>query len=137
MREKPLLFIPACLPKAGKPAGRYKTVFGNFIKQNDTTMKSIKVQYTVQPGYVEQNKVNIKAVMDYLQANPIEGMFYACYQLEDGSSFMHINIAKDDETMSKLNEVEAFTKFRMGLKASNPISPPKSENISLVGMSWK
>lgn len=100
-------------------------------------MKSVKVQYTVIPEFVEQNKSNIKAVMNYLRENPIEGMYYSCCQLEDSNSFMHINIARDEETMSKLNDVEAFGKFRMELKASQPINPPKSENLNLVGSSWE
>ena len=98
-------------------------------------MKAVRVQYTVRSDFIEQNKKNISAVMDSLKANPIEGMLYSTYQLEDGNSFMHVNVAKDDETMSRLNYVEAFTNFRMQLKASNPISPPKSEKLSFVGAS--
>ncbi len=100
-------------------------------------MKTVRVQYTVQQAFVEQNKKNIQAVMDVLKENPIEGMYYSSYQLADGNSFMHVNMAKDDETMSKLNEVETFTRFRMQLKASNPTNPPKAEVLSLVGTSWE
>ncbi len=100
-------------------------------------MKAIKVQYTVKPEFVDRNKENIKAVMDSLQAEPIEGMYYSTYRLEDGSSFMHINIAINDEVMSKLNEVEAFKNFRMALKGSEPLSPPKAEKLEFVGFSWK
>jgi len=99
-------------------------------------MKTVRVIYTVQPEYIEQNKINIQAVMNSLNANPIEGMYYSTYQLSDGVSFMHLNVAKDAETMSKLNAVDAFNNFRMQLKASNPVHPPKGEDISLVGSSW-
>jgi hypothetical protein len=98
-------------------------------------MKAVRVQYTVKPEYVAQNIKNIKAVMDAIQANPIEGMYYSTYQLPDGVSFMHLNIAVDGETMNKLNDVEAFTIFRTGLKASEPVSPPKAEDLEFVGSS--
>lgn len=98
-------------------------------------MKAVRVQYTVKPEYIEQNKKNIRAVMDAIKANPIEGMFYSTYQLPDGVSFMHLNFATDGETMNRLNAVEAFTAFRMALKASEPVSPPKSEELEFVGSS--
>ncbi len=95
-------------------------------------MKAIKVQYTTKPEYVETNKKNIKAVMDELERNPIAGMWYKAFLLEDGQTFMHLNISKDEETMSKLNDVEQFTNFRKELKASQPPSPPKSEKLTLI-----
>ena len=100
-------------------------------------MKLIRVQYRVKPEYVEQNKANIQRVMDAIKANPIEGMQYASFTLEDGQTFVHINMAKDDETMSKLNDVTEFTEFRMALKSSQPVSPPKSEALNLVGAGFK
>lgn len=99
-------------------------------------MKSVKVTYQVKPEFVEQNKKNIQVVMDYLKVNPIEGMYYSSYQLDDEGSFMHINFALDDETMNKLNDVEAFVDFRMQLKASDPVESPKAQKIEFVGAGW-
>jgi len=95
-------------------------------------MKAVKVQYTVKPEYVETNKKNIKAVMDKLKSNPVEGMWYKAFLLEDGQSFMHINISDNQETMDKINEVEEFNIFRKELKESDPVSPPKLENIEMM-----
>ncbi len=96
-------------------------------------MKAVKVQYTVQPEYAEENKKNIQKVMEAIKANPIPGMQYSSYtDKDDPNTFIHINMAKDDETMSKLNEVEEFTAFRMALKASKPVSPPKQTTLNLV-----
>lgn len=100
-------------------------------------MKAVRVQYTVQPEYVEQNKKNIQAVMQALKAKPVDGMYYSTYQMADGVSFMHLNVAKDEETMSKLNDVAAFKQFRTELKASHPVSPPKGEDVTLVGAGWE
>ena len=96
-------------------------------------MKAVKVQYTVQPEYVEQNKANIQKVMDHLKANPVDGMYYSSHLLDDGQTFVHINIARNEEAMGGLSKVEAFNEFRMALKASNPVSPPKQENLNVVG----
>ncbi len=96
-------------------------------------MKAVKVQYTVNPNFIEENKNNIKRVMEALRANPIEGMKYASFT--DGSednTFVHINMAKDEETMSKLNDLEEFIEFRKALKASKPLKPPKQTTLMLV-----
>lgn len=100
-------------------------------------MKAVKVEYTVKPEFVEQNKANIQKVMNAIKANPIEGMQYSSFMLDDGQSFVHINMAKDDASMSKLNEVEEFTAFRMALKASEPINPPKSFSLNLVASGFE
>ncbi len=100
-------------------------------------MKAVQVQYTVQPEYVEKNKDNIQKVMEALKANPIAGMLYSSYILDDEQTFVHINIAKDSETMSKLNDLPEFKEFRMGLKASNPVSPPKPTNLNSVGAGFE
>ncbi len=100
-------------------------------------MKGVRVQYEVKPDYVETNRKNIQAVMDEIKANPIEGMYYSAYQIEGTNCFMHVNFSKDEETMSKINNVKAFGAFRMALKASEPVSPPNSESIDLIGAGYK
>ena len=95
-------------------------------------MKAVKVQYTVKPEYVEENKANIARVMDALRANPISGLQYASFTLDDGNSFVHINMARDQDTMSRLSKMKEFEDFRSALKASGPLSPPKSDSLTLV-----
>jgi quinol monooxygenase YgiN len=100
-------------------------------------MKAVKVQYTVQPEYAEQNKRNVEKVMAHLRQNPIEGMQYSTFtDQDDPNTFIHINFAKDAETLSKLSEVAAFNEFRMALKASGPVSPPKQTTLNLVDMAF-
>ena len=95
-------------------------------------MKAVKVTYTVKPEYVDQNKANIRKVMEAIRTNPIPGMRYASFTLDDGRTFVHINMAKDEETLARLGELKEFEEFRMALVASEPISPPDSENLNLV-----
>ena len=96
-------------------------------------MKAVKVQYTVKPEYVDQNKANIQNVMEALRSRPITGMWYAAFTLDDGETFVHIGMAKDQDTMDKLDEQKEFEEFREALMASGFISPPASENLNLVG----
>jgi hypothetical protein len=100
-------------------------------------MKAVQVRYVVQPEYAEQNKVNIRNVMDALKANPIDGMYYATFTLEDGRTFVHINIARDEETLSKLKNMKEFQEFRLALKASNPVSPPSQTNLNPVAVGFE
>ena len=99
-------------------------------------MKAIRVQYKVQESYVNQNKVNIKAVMDELISKNIQGINYSSYYLGDGN-FMHLNISKDELALAKFNTVESFIEFRTQLKASGPVIPPKSEDIEVVGANFE
>lgn len=101
-------------------------------------MKAVKVEYTVRPEFVEENKRNIQRVMDALKANPIQGMKYSTYtDAENPTTFIHINFANDAETMGKLSELQEFTEFRMALKASQPISPPKQTKLDLVAAGFE
>ena len=95
-------------------------------------MIAVKVQYTVKPEYVDQNKANIRKVMAAIRANPIPGLQYASFILNDGQTFVHINMAKDQETLSKVGGLSEFEEFRVALVASGPISPPASETLTLV-----
>ena len=100
-------------------------------------MKAVKVQYVVKPEYADQNKANIRKVMDKLKSEPIEGMLYSSYTLDDGQTFVHINICKDEETMNKLNDVPEFSEFRKALKDSEPIEPPQSTNLIQVAAGFE
>ena len=64
-------------------------------------MKAVKVQYTVKPEYLDQNKRNIEKVMKAIRSNPIDGMNYSSFILDDGFTFVHINMARDQETLSR------------------------------------
>ena len=100
-------------------------------------MNAVKVQYTVKPDYVEENKANIRKVMNALKNNPIEGMLYSSYTLDDGQTFVHINIAKDEATIAKINSLQEFVEFRTTLKASGPVSPPESTKLNLVSAAFE
>jgi hypothetical protein len=96
-------------------------------------MKAIKVEYQVKESYVEQNKGNIKKVMDAMKSQNINSMVYSSYYLGDGR-FMHLNIT-NTENFGELNELQEFKDFQNALKASEPIEKPKATDLELVGIS--
>ena len=100
-------------------------------------MKAVQVRYKVKPEYVEQNKANIRRVMDRLKESPVEGMSYSSHTLDDGQTFVHINIAKDQETLARLNQIEEFQSFRSSLLASKPIEPPTQTPMNPVGVGFE
>ena len=95
-------------------------------------MPAVQVRYTVREEFAAENKANITAVMDALKARPIEGLNYAAYVLEDGQTFVHMNLSRDQETLDRFTAMEEFKAFQAALGASNPISPPKPEPMTLV-----
>lgn len=97
-------------------------------------MRAIKVQYTVKSNFVEENKRNIRKVMAILTANPIKGMQYSSFTSEENpNTFIHFNMAIDDDTMGKINGLQEFKDFQQALKKSQPIAPPKATKLQLVG----
>ena len=99
-------------------------------------MKAVEVRYRVRPEYVEQNKANVRRVMEALRARPIEGMLYSTYTIDHGSTFVHINIARDAETLGRLSEVAEFREFQAALKESKPMEPPVASELNLVAASF-
>ena len=100
-------------------------------------MKAVQVKYKVTAEFAEQNKANIRKVMEALRNNPIDGMLYSSYILDDGQTFVHINIARSGEVLAKLNDLPEFGEFRKALKESGPIEPPKPTDLEPVGAGFE
>ena len=100
-------------------------------------MKSVKVQYTVKTEYADTNKDNIRQVMTDLQelANP--GIKYSSFILEDGKTFIHFGMYADQEALELVNNLPSFQSFREQLKASQPETPPKGDDLTLVDASYE
>lgn len=99
-------------------------------------MKTVRVQYKVKPEYSETNKTNIANVMSDLRKMNDDGIKYSTFLSDDGQTFMHFAMFRDDDGQKKLNDLESFKKFGAELKASGPLEPPKPENLSLVDSSY-
>jgi hypothetical protein len=98
-------------------------------------MKIIKVTYTVQQEYAEQNKLNIQSVMSDLQKLNAPGINYHACLGADGKTFIHTAFFETDDDQKTLNELSSFKHFQEQLKASAPETPPKPEALTLVASS--
>jgi len=99
-------------------------------------MNSVKVQYTVKADYVETNKKNIARVMDDLREINSPDIKYTAFLLDDGKTFVHFVMRANEEAAGILSNLEAFKDFQQQLRNSEPESPPKAENLMLVGTHW-
>jgi hypothetical protein len=86
------------------------------FNQREIVMRAVRVQYTVQPGFAEENKSNIRKVMNAIRFNPVPGMQYASFVLADGVTFVHINMASDSDTMDKHQRCQGVSRLPSGAK---------------------
>ena len=105
-------------------------------RQSLRFMQVITVTYTVKPEFVAENQANIQRVMESLCANPIDGVHYVAFMKEDGQTFVHINMVRDDQSLNQFTELEEFKAFQQALRNSGPLSPPTREDLALVGAGY-
>lgn len=98
-------------------------------------MRVTRIQYTVKPEYAETNAANIEKVMAALRDQPIDGLRYSAFRRPDGNTFVHLVLAKDEETQGRISELPEFQEFQQALIASGPTSPPVPEPWDLVATS--
>jgi len=94
-------------------------------------VKVTRVQYTVRPEYVEQNKRNIEAVMRELRAIGNDEVKYAVYLQQDGRTFMHLVHQNTAEAEQYPTSLESFKSFQTQLRANLEV-PAKVEAFTLV-----
>ena len=94
-------------------------------------MKVTRVQYTVQQGFVEQNKKNIEAVMRELRATGNRDVQYAVYLQDDGKTFMHVVHYSATGAADLPASLQAFRHFQSELKQNLEIAP-QLETFTLV-----
>jgi hypothetical protein len=99
-------------------------------------MKIVNVTYITSPAFAEQNKANIKAVMDALQKMNPEGIRYFATVAADGKTFTHVAFFRNDEDQKVLGALPEFAHFQAALRGSSPESPPKQELPEWVGSSY-
>jgi hypothetical protein len=97
-------------------------------------MKAIKVEYTVREDYVKTNKENIKEVMNELRDLKAPVKYFVSIK-ENGKTFVHIAISRDEESSNIISNLKAFKKFREQLQTGTE-SQPNSENLEIVNSSF-
>jgi hypothetical protein len=98
-------------------------------------MRAIKVEYIVKPEYVATNKANIQKVIDELKNLGDTGTLYSAYLKEDGVSFVHFAIYRDEENV--IPTLDAFKAFSTQLKAEGLAGgAPEAVKLEMVAKSF-
>ena len=98
-------------------------------------MRAVKVEYTVKPEYVATNKANIQKVMDELRSLGNTGILYSTYLKEDGVSFVHFSIHREEENI--IPSLPAFKVFSTQLKAEGLVGEaPKALKLEMIAKSF-
>lgn len=99
-------------------------------------MKAIKVQYTVREDFVETNKQNIAAVMAELRSKGNVGVMYSAYIMEDGVTFVHFVIQRDEAAAEVVPSMESFKKFQADLQTGVTVKP-EAVTLDPIGASFE
>lgn len=98
-------------------------------------MITVKVSYTVNPGYVAQNKENISRFLDDFKQMDAAGFRYQVYQLEDQVTFLHFSMYRDEAIQQVVLNVPSFKAFQQQRDESGLNDSHKVEVLNLVGAS--
>ena len=98
-------------------------------------MKVVKVVYTANAAFAQQNQKNIQSVMANLRKLNSPGINYHCCLSPDGKTFIHTSFFQSDDDRKTLNELPSFIYFQEQLKSAGFEDPPKQEFLTLVGSS--
>jgi hypothetical protein len=96
-------------------------------------MISVIVTYTVKPEFVEQNKQHIQQFLKDFKALDTSSFVYSVYTKEDGLTFVHHSIYKDETIQTEVLNVPSFKEFQRLRDESGLNGTHKVEVLSLVG----
>lgn len=97
-------------------------------------MISVKVTYTVKPGFATTNKQNIQQFMDDFKTLGND-FRYTVLTAEDGKTFIHLSQYKDETIQKKLLETPSFKSFQQQRDDSGLEVNPQIEVLTLIGSS--
>jgi hypothetical protein len=100
-------------------------------------MKIVKVNYTVDPGFVATNQENVKKFIKDIEALNNPAIRYISYLGSDGKTFTHIATFDNDEAQKQFLDLPSFKSFQQQRNASGLEAAENLEIISLVAASYK
>ena len=95
-------------------------------------MRNVMVRYKVKSDRVEENRDFVVRMFDALNAARPEGLRYACFQLPDGVSFVHIASIDDANGHDPLREFQPFKEFVADIRERCD-EPPNPTPLTPVG----
>lgn len=96
-------------------------------------MITVKVTYTVQPGFVAQNRQNIGVFLDDFKKLDTKQFSYDVYTKGDSKTFVHLSVYNSKEAQTELLNVESFKLFQQKRDESGLEGEPAVEVLEWVG----
>ncbi|AXY77962.1 hypothetical protein D3H65_29960 [Paraflavitalea soli] len=97
-------------------------------------MISVKVTYTVKPGFAATNKHNIQQFMKDFKTLGND-FRYTVFEGADGKTFTHLSQYKNEMIQKKLLETPSFKSFQQQRDDSGLERQPQIEFLTTVGSS--
>lgn len=98
-------------------------------------MIATHVRYTVNADYAEQNKANIRRVMEEIRSLGRTDIQYSVFVEDDGKTFNHWPLFASEEARKVFIALASFKAFQSGLQEGLQEGPPRANNLTLVGSS--
>ncbi len=96
-------------------------------------MISVIVTYTVKPEYVEQNKQHIQQFLKDFKVLDTSAFEYNIYTKEDGLTFVHYSVYRDEKVQTEVLNVPSFKEFQRLRDESGLNGTHKVEVLNLIG----
>lgn len=100
-------------------------------------MINVIVSYRVNPGFVEENKVNIARFLEDFQKLDKNRFSYNVLLKEDGVTFVHISSYADEAMQQAILNTPSFLEFQKKRDESGLNNSHQVEVLQLVGASGK
>ncbi|MBZ4192180.1 hypothetical protein [Niabella beijingensis] len=98
-------------------------------------MITVKVTYTVKPGFVTKNKENIRRFLADFQKMDTSAFWYHVSVMEDGVSFQHLSAYRDEKIQQEVLNVPSFKAFQLERDASGLNGSHTVQLLEFVGAS--
>ncbi len=99
-------------------------------------MKAVYVRYQVDPSFADTNATHIRRVMEELRGSGSDGVRYQSFREDDGVTFVHFGMYRDQAAVDRFTSSESFQAFQSALRASKPVKPPEAHWLDVVGSSY-
>ena len=90
------------------------------------------VRYKVKPERVAENETLVRSVFESLHTDPLAGLRYASFKLEDGVSFVHLVEFASDAVNEAFVGRPAFKAFVAGIR-DRCDEPPLNHGLQEIG----
>ena len=90
----------------------------------------VKVTYTVKSEFAPKNQENIRALVKDFRNLDSAGFRYSAYVCDDGKTFVHLSMYKNEDIPKKVLAVDSFRTFQRqrdesGLEGIHKVEPMK------------